>query len=52
MPTIGKSTDDPLREVDLAIDPEGDLYDIDAEGDHLVLQPAVTWTGQTASEDV
>jgi len=49
---IGQRVTDPLREVDLAIDAAGDLYDIDAAGDHLVLEPAVTWVGQTASEAV
>ncbi len=50
--TIGQRVTDPLREVDYAIDAQGDLYDIDAAGDHLIIQPAATWPGATASETV
>jgi hypothetical protein len=49
---IGQRVTDPLREVDLAIDAEGDLYDMDPAGDHEIIQPAVTWPGATASEAV
>jgi hypothetical protein len=52
MSTIGKSADDPLREVDLRIDPEGHELLIDGAAHELMVQPAVTWTGKTASEEV
>jgi hypothetical protein len=50
--TQGKRVDDPLREVDLEIDAEGDLLEIDEAGHRLIVQPAVVWTGKTASEEV
>ena len=49
---IGRLVADPLAEVDLAIDPQGDLLLIDPGGDVLMVSPAVTWTGTTASEAV
>lgn len=52
MSTIGKSADDPLREVDLLIDPQGDELLIDGAGHQMMVEPAVTWAGKTASEDV
>jgi hypothetical protein len=46
----GKAADDPLREKDLAIDPQGDALEIDPQGDVLIAAPAATWTGQASSE--
>jgi hypothetical protein len=45
---IGKTADDPLAEVDLAIDAQGDLLEIDSEGDVIMVEPAVDWTGKSA----
>jgi hypothetical protein len=49
---IGLIAGDPLAEVDLAIDAIGDRLNIDAAGDDLIVTPAVTWIGATASEAV
>jgi hypothetical protein len=47
---IGKIADDPLAEVDLAIDAQGDLLEIDSEGDVLMVEPAVVWVGKAADQ--
>jgi hypothetical protein len=47
---IGKTADDPLAEIDLAVDAQGDLLDIDSEGDVLMVEPAATWVGKAADQ--
>ena len=41
-----------LAEVDLEIDPQGDLLAIDHAGDVLIASAVVTWAGTTASRTV
>ncbi len=52
MPFKGHPAFDPQGQIDLAIDPDQDALEIDAEDDVLEVSPQVVWTGQTASEEL